>query len=279
MSTSSSRTRTRASTILRHSASHFMAHAVLELFPGTRGRDRPRRRERLLLRFSERDPLHPPGPRGDRKEDAGDGLPATSRSRKVTQDEPRPSERFKGLGQNLKVELIEEKGGETVSTATRRAGFIDFCLGPHVPSTGYIKHFKLLSVSGAYWKGDERGQQLQRIYGTVFYDKRQLKDYLAFIEEAKERDHRRLGVELDLLQLQRRRRRRSDPLAPQGRPDPRRHRGLLAEASLRGRLRNPLHAAHRPGEPLADLGPSGFLQGLDVLAHGHRRDRTTTSSR
>jgi threonyl-tRNA synthetase len=95
------------------------------------------------------------------------------------------------------VELIEEKGGERVSCYAQ-GGFVDFCLGPHVPSTGYVKHFKLLSVSGAYWKGDEKGQQLQRIYGTVFFEKKQLDDYLRLIEEAKERDHRKLGVELDL---------------------------------------------------------------------------------
>ncbi|MBN2198522.1 MAG: threonine--tRNA ligase, partial [Candidatus Aminicenantes bacterium] len=79
-----------------------------------------------------------------------------------------------------------------------QGGFIDFCLGPHMPSTGAIKHFKLLSVSGAYWKGDERGRQLQRIYGTVFFTKEDLDAYLAMLEEAKKRDHRRIGQELDL---------------------------------------------------------------------------------
>jgi len=74
---------------------------------------------------------------------------------------------FAQRGQTLKVELIQEKGGSEV-TCYEQGNFIDFCLGPHLPSTGYIKHFKLLSVSGAYWKGDERGPQLQRIYGTAF---------------------------------------------------------------------------------------------------------------
>jgi threonyl-tRNA synthetase len=101
------------------------------------------------------------------------------------------------LGQELKVELIQEKAGEEVS-AYGQEGFIDFCLGPHVPSTGYIKHFKILSASGAYWKGDEKGQQLQRIYGTVFFTEKELDDYLLMLEEAKKRDHRKLGPELDL---------------------------------------------------------------------------------
>ena len=104
---------------------------------------------------------------------------------------------FTEMGQTLKVELIREKGGDEV-TCYRQGSFIDFCLGPHVASTGVIKHFKLLSVSGAYWKGDERGQQLQRIYGTAFLTQKELDDHLTLLEEAKKRDHRRLGAELDL---------------------------------------------------------------------------------
>jgi threonyl-tRNA synthetase len=104
---------------------------------------------------------------------------------------------FKELGQELKVELIQEKADKE-ATCYKQDDFIDFCLGPHLPSTGQIKHFKLLSVSGAYWKGDEKGKQLQRIYGTSFYKEKDLKEYLALLEEAKKRDHRKLGPELDL---------------------------------------------------------------------------------
>src|SRR5512138_3401693 len=104
---------------------------------------------------------------------------------------------FEERGQPLKVELIREKGDATV-TVYRQGGFVDFCLGPHVPSTGHLQHAKLLSVSGAYWKGDERGLQMQRIYGTVLPTAKELEDHLRMLEEAKKRDHRRLGAELDL---------------------------------------------------------------------------------
>jgi len=104
---------------------------------------------------------------------------------------------FREMEQELKVELIKEKGEKKV-TCYKQGNFIDFCLGPHLSSTGFIKHFKLLSVSGAYWKGEEKGKQLQRIYGTVFFEKKDLEDYLALLEEAKKRDHRKLGIELDL---------------------------------------------------------------------------------
>ena len=104
---------------------------------------------------------------------------------------------FADMGQDLKVELIEEKGGTEV-TCYKQGEFIDFCLGPHVPSSGHIKHFKLLSISGAYWKGDEKGLQLQRIYGTAFFTKKDLRIYLNLVEEAKKRDHRKLGPALDL---------------------------------------------------------------------------------
>ena len=80
-------------------------------------------------------------------------------------------------------------------------GFVDLCRGPHLPSTGYIKAFKLLSIAGAYWRGDERKKMLQRIYGTAFTDKAQLREYLDFLEEVKKRDHRRLGKALDLFSI------------------------------------------------------------------------------
>ena len=104
---------------------------------------------------------------------------------------------FREKGQELKVQLIKEKGDSQV-TCYKQGSFIDFCLGPHLPSTGSIRHFKLLSVSGAYWKGDEKGIQLQRVYGTAFFEQPALEAHLAFLEEARKRDHRKLGQELDL---------------------------------------------------------------------------------
>jgi threonyl-tRNA synthetase len=105
--------------------------------------------------------------------------------------------KFEAMGEPYKKELIEGIGAETVSIYTQ-GGFADLCRGPHVPSTGRIKSFKLLSIAGAYWRGDEKNRMLQRIYGTAFIDKKELETYLQRIEEAKRRDHRKLGKELDL---------------------------------------------------------------------------------
>jgi threonyl-tRNA synthetase len=102
----------------------------------------------------------------------------------------------------MKVELITERAGDIFSEYTLGPQFIDFCRGPHVPSTKKIKAFKLLSIAGAYWKGDEKNAHLQRIYGTAFFSKKELDDYLAKLEEAKKRDHRKLGQELDLFSIQ-----------------------------------------------------------------------------
>src|SRR5262249_42394738 len=98
----------------------------------------------------------------------------------------------------MKHELIEERAGEIFSEYTLGPHFIDFCRGPHVPSTEKLKAFKLLSIAGAYWKGSEKNPQLQRIYGTAFFTKKELDDYLNRLEEAKKRDHRRVGKELEL---------------------------------------------------------------------------------
>ncbi len=98
----------------------------------------------------------------------------------------------------LKLERLEELGDDEVISVYRNGAFLDLCRGPHVPSTGRVKHFKLLSVAGAYWRGDEKRQMLQRIYGTAWFTKEELEQYLHRLEEAKRRDHRKLGRELDL---------------------------------------------------------------------------------
>ena len=109
-------------------------------------------------------------------------------------------ELFKSLGETYKVELINEIPDETV-TIYEEDGFIDLCRGPHLESTGRVKAFKLLSVAGAYWRGDEKNKMLQRIYGVSFFTKDELKKYLNFLEEVKKRDHRRLGKDLDLFSM------------------------------------------------------------------------------
>jgi threonyl-tRNA synthetase len=182
--------------VLRHSAAHLLAHAVLDLFPGTQTGIGPAVENGFYYDFLREMPFTPE-----------DLEKIESRMRKFSQknfpikrqylSKEAAIARFTELGQDLKVELIEEKAGEKVSIYGQD-NFIDFCLGPHVPSTGYIKHFKILSASGAYWKGDEKGKQLQRIYGAVFFTAKELNDYLVMLEEAKKRDHRKLGPELEL---------------------------------------------------------------------------------
>ena len=105
---------------------------------------------------------------------------------------------FADRGEPLKVELVEEKGGPEVSCYTIDDVFMDFCTGPHVPTSGALKAFRVLNSSNAYWKGDANKQPMQRIYGTAFFTEKDLKVYLTRLEEAKKRDHRKLGRELSL---------------------------------------------------------------------------------
>jgi threonyl-tRNA synthetase len=181
---------------LRHSASHLMAHAVLELYPGTQVGIGPAVENGFYYDFLRQEPFTPQDLEAIEKK-MHELVRAALPIQKVVMPKEEAVRLFQKLGQDLKVELIREKGGAEVSTY-RQGSFVDFCLGPHLTSTALIEHFKLLSVSGAYWKGNERGQQLQRIYGTAFFTKKELDDYLTVLEEARQRDHRRLGQELDL---------------------------------------------------------------------------------
>jgi threonyl-tRNA synthetase len=182
--------------VLRHSAAHLLAHAVLDLYPGTKTGIGPAVETGFYYDFLRDEPFTPAD------------LEAIEKRMKEIAREDVPIERrvlgkdeamrlFEEQGQPLKVELIREKGDATV-TVYGQGPFADFCLGPHVASTGLLAHVKLLSVSGAYWKGDERGAQMQRIYGAVFPTAQELEDHLRMLEEAKKRDHRRLGTDLDL---------------------------------------------------------------------------------
>ncbi|HWQ10556.1 MAG TPA: threonine--tRNA ligase, partial [Holophaga sp.] len=181
---------------LRHSAAHLMAHAVLDLYPETKTGVGPAVETGFYYDFLRDTPFTP------------EDLEAIEKRMKELARANVPVERlvlskdeairmFEEKGQPLKVELIREKGDATV-TVYRQGPFADFCLGPHVPSTRLLENVKLLSVSGAYWKGDERGPQMQRIYGAVFPTGKELEDHLRMLEEAKKRDHRKLGTELDL---------------------------------------------------------------------------------
>ena len=181
--------------VYRHSTAHLLAAAVLELFPETKLGIGPPIETGFYYDFDR--------PESFTQED----LEKIEKRMWEIQARDLPYERKytkkdEGLklysDQWMKVELIQERAGEVFSEYTLGPHFIDFCRGPHVPSTRKIKAFKLLSIAGAYWKGSEKNPQLQRIYGTAFFTPKDLQDYLDRLEEAKRRDHRRLGKELEL---------------------------------------------------------------------------------
>src|SRR5262245_44503712 len=187
--------------LLRHSTAHLMAAAVTNLFPGAQCGIGPPTDEGFFYDFIVDRPFVP------------EDLAAIERKmRDLAQQDLRyerqmwPREEAKAFfatrGEPLKVQLIDEKtvGQKDVScyTIKDKETFVDFCVGPHVPSTGRLKAFKLLNTSNAYWKGDARNAPMQRIYGTAFFSEKDLKAYLTQIEEAKKRDHRKVGRELGL---------------------------------------------------------------------------------
>jgi threonyl-tRNA synthetase len=186
--------------VYRHSSAHLLAAAVLELFPDAHPGIGPPTETGFFYDFYREKPFT--------EDDLGK---IEAKMRELVQANL-PYERvyfpkeeglklFNQMGEFLKCELIQEKA-EPVFSAYRTGKFLDFCRGPHIPSTGRIKAFKLLSVAGAHWKGDERSHRLQRIYGTAFFSQKELDAYLNQVEEAKKRDHRRLGQELDLFSIQ-----------------------------------------------------------------------------
>src|SRR3954449_6974279 len=168
--------------VYRHSTAHLLAAAVLELFPETQLGIGPPIDNGFYYDFDRPTPFTP------------DDLEKIEKKMWEIQARALPYERVltpknEGLKKYseawMKCELITERAGEIFSEYTLGPHFIDFCRGPHVPSTSKIKAFKLLSIAGAYWKGDEHRKQLQRIYGTAFFTKKELDDYLAKLEEAK----------------------------------------------------------------------------------------------
>jgi threonyl-tRNA synthetase len=187
--------------VYRHSTAHLMAAAVTALFPGAQCGIGPATEEGFFYDFVVDRPFVPEdlaAIEAKMKEMAAQDLPYERQL--WPRDEARRF--FSQHGEPLKVQLIEEKteGQSDVSCYTIKDPdtFVDFCTGPHVPSTGKLKAFKLLSTSNAYWKGDAKNQPMQRIYGTAFFSEKELQAYLLRLEEAKKRDHRKLGRELGL---------------------------------------------------------------------------------
>ena len=182
--------------LLRHSTAHLLAAAVTNLFPGVQCGIGPATDEGFFYDFVVPRPFVP------------EDIEAIEKKMRDLAQQDLPYERqlwnreeakefFGGRGEPLKVQLIEEKtaGQDVVScyTIKDRDTFVDFCVGPHVPSTGRLKAFKLLSTSNAYWKGDARNQPMQRVYGTAFLSEKELQQHLHRLEEAKKRDHRKIG--------------------------------------------------------------------------------------
>lgn len=187
--------------IYRHSAAHLLAAAVVELYPETKLGIGPATDTGFFYDFQRAEPFTPEDLEkieAKMRELQQRDLPYERR----LVHKPEGVQRYAAMGEEMKVELIQEKADEVFSEYALGPKFVDFCRGPHLPSTSKIKAFKLLSVAGAYWKGNERNQQLQRIYGTAFFTQKELDAYLKQLEEARRRDHRRLGQELDLFSIQ-----------------------------------------------------------------------------
>jgi len=188
--------------VYRHSSAHLMAAAVLELFPETKLGHGPATESGFFYDFYRDKPF------------TAEDLEAIEKKMQelAKQDLPYAREflprqegleRFQSEGDFMKCHFIEQFTAPDEKISLYKTGkFVDFCRGPHIPSTGRIKAFKLLNVAGAYWLGDEKNQQLQRIHGTSFFSKKDLDDYLHKLEEAKKRDHRVLGKQLDLFSIQ-----------------------------------------------------------------------------
>jgi len=185
--------------VLRHSTAHLMAQAVQSLFPGTQVTIGPTIEDGFYYDFKR-----------DRAFTAEELEKIEARMAEIAQSNLKVSreempkskaiELFRNMGEDYKVAILEEIPDETVSLY-RQGDWVDLCRGPHVPSTGAIKAFKLTGVAGAYWRGNEKNEMLQRIYGTSWPTKQALKEHLRLLEEAKKRDHRKLGQELGLFMI------------------------------------------------------------------------------
>ena len=182
--------------VLRHSAAHIMAQAVQELYENVKVTIGPVVESGFYYDFDPQTPFSQedlPKIEVRMKEIIQRKLPVT----KEIWSAKKAIETFESLGESFKAEIIRDLGEQQVSIY-RQGDWFDLCRGPHVQHTGQVKAVKLMSLAGAYWRGDSGNKQLQRIYGTAFYDKKEMEKYLHFLEEAKKRDHRKLGKDLGL---------------------------------------------------------------------------------
>lgn len=186
--------------VIRHSTAHLLAYAVKELFPDAQVTIGPVIEHGFYYDFSYKRPFTPE----DLAAIEAKMAELAKKDEKVTRSVlPRDEavQYFKGIGEAYKAEIIESIPADQDVSLYAEGGFTDLCRGPHVPSTGKLKFFKLMKVAGAYWRGDHRNEQLQRIYGTAWATKDDLANYLRMLEEAEKRDHRKLGKDLELFHI------------------------------------------------------------------------------
>ena len=186
--------------VIRHSTAHLLAYAVKELFPEAQVTIGPVIENGFFYDFAYKRPFTPEDLEAIEKRMTALAAKDEPVARRVL---PRDAavEYFKGMGEHYKAEIIASIPSNEDVSLYREGNFEDLCRGPHVPSTGKLKHFKLMKVAGAYWRGDHRNEMLQRIYGTAWASKDELQQYLTMLEEAEKRDHRKLGRELDLFHI------------------------------------------------------------------------------
>lgn len=186
--------------VYKHSCAHLLAHAVTELFPGVQYGIGPAVENGFYYDFLTSRPFTPEDLEQISKK-MKHLVKQNDKIERLTWDKSKTLDYFLSKNQSLKVELINEKVEEGMVTVYKQGDFVDLCRGPHLPQVSYLKHFKLLSVAAAYWKGDETGHSMQRIYGVVFPTAGELENHLAFLKEAQARDHRKLGKDLGLFSI------------------------------------------------------------------------------
>ncbi|MBH1986968.1 MAG: threonine--tRNA ligase [Burkholderiales bacterium] len=186
--------------IIRHSTAHLLAYAVKELFPEAQVTIGPTIEDGFYYDFAYKRPFTPEDLAAIEKKMGELAKKDEKVERRVLPRDDAVTY-FKGLGEHYKAEIIESIPADQDVSLYSEGAFTDLCRGPHVPSTGKLKHFKLMKVAGAYWRGDHRNEQLQRVYGTAWTTKDDLQQYLTRLEEAEKRDHRKLGRELDLFHI------------------------------------------------------------------------------
>jgi len=187
--------------IIRHSTAHLLAQAVKQLFPQAQVTIGPMIDDGFYYDFSYERPFTPDDLKAieaKMKELVKANIPI----KRSTMGRDEAVAYFRGIGEEYKAEIIEDIPADQTLSLYQQGDFTDLCLGPHVPSTGHLKVFKLMKLAGAYWRGDSNNEMLQRIYGTAWKDKKELKAYLHRLEEAEKRDHRKIGKALDLFHTQ-----------------------------------------------------------------------------